>query len=120
MNIEGQIRGPCARCGKKLRKLRYMGTCFYDGLHKKCWKAKQAEEVEEAYLCEISQRPDLYKHGDTGPPTIVEYIQAQPQREAFVKWLRNKQDAGYDAVADTIEAGPNVEECIEVLAARNQ
>ena len=42
-----------------------------------------------------------------GPETIVEYIQAQPQRAAFVEWLRKKQDASYDAVADTIEAGPS-------------
>ena len=50
---------------------------------------------------------------DHGPQTIVEYIQAQPQREAFVEWLRKKQDARFDAVANTIEAGPDFNEAEE-------
>ena len=50
---------------------------------------------------------------DFGPQTIIEYIQAQPQREAFVEWLRKKQDARFDAVANTIEAGPDFNEAEE-------
>ena len=110
MHTEVKGEGPCKSCGKALMKPTRIGPWCLESMHIPCWKRTEAEKAKEE---EVMLRRMLAHHEaamsrtDYGPETILEYIQAQPQREAFVKWLRKKRNASFDVVADMIEAGPN-------------
>jgi len=130
----GLILGPCVMCGKQLRKLSHCGPWVGEGMHIKCWKEKESKAADEAYakikqeregpqgwLLSPKEQEAMFRLAKAqreeriGPQTVVEYIQAQPQREAFVEWLRKKKEAPFDAIADLVEAGPKDTESMQPL-----
>ena len=54
-----EYKGPCAMCGKNLRKVSHFGPWVPERLHQKCWKEQQRAANNPGWLLNTRQQNEM-------------------------------------------------------------
>ena len=73
--------GPCAMCGKNLRKVSHSGPWVTAHMHQKCWKQEEHDRADREYAIITRDREEVFMRAMNGDLTVA--IQ-EDMRQRFV------------------------------------
>ena len=69
--VTGLMLGPCAMCGRRLRKVNHHGPWIPGRMHQKCWKQETHERAERDYRIITLEREAVFTRAMNGDTTVA-------------------------------------------------